>query len=97
MTFLVFSVLPAPDSPLITWLATFDWSGIACLRYEDALVFSLFDEVVESLVSHGKYMRSSIFATLSLVHLDVFIRVDRDGAVRIDRDEEKPGVGLQIS
>jgi hypothetical protein len=63
-------------------------------RYEDALVGALLDQIPESMVCHGKDMRLGLLSAPAAVHVDVFSRVDGQGAVRVDCDQEQAGVGL---
>jgi len=93
MTFLVFSVFPAPDSPLLLLATTV--RGDRCdLRYEDALVGAFIDEIPEGLVGHGEYVGLRLFSTPPSVHVDVVSRVYRQRAVRVDGDQKEPGVRL---
>lgn len=78
MTFLVFSVFPAPDSPLYFHVnqcqRIYD---VRTLRYKNALVLALFDQVPECLVCHGEDVRSRLFPAPSFVHFHIFAGVDR--------------------
>lgn len=94
MTFLVFSVLPAPDSPLIEVLAK---TGTWCeghLRDENALIFPLPDQIPEGTIGHGIYVRLCVFPAAPLVHLHEFASVNRQRTVRVDSDQKQARVRL---
>jgi hypothetical protein len=93
MTFLVFSVFPAPDSPLR--VVSEDSVRLeADLRNQDALVLAFVDEVAESLVGHCEDMRLRLLATSAPVHVDVLTRVYGQGAVWVDGDQKEARVSL---
>ena len=97
MTFLVFSVLPAPDSPLIEALAK---TGNWCERHvrdENALIFPLPDQIPEGTIRHGVYVRLCVFPATPLVHLHKFASVNRQRTVRVDRDQKQARVRLARS
>lgn len=78
MTFLVFSVFPAPDSPLYFHVSQCQRiHDVRALRYKNALVLALFDQVPECLVCHGEDVRSRLFPAPSFVHFHIFAGVDR--------------------
>ena len=85
MTFLVFSVLPAPDSPLTLGQLLFV-DGYGILRDKDTLVLPLIYKVSKRSVCHGKDMGLYIFATLTFVHPHEVAAIYRQWAVRIDSD-----------
>jgi hypothetical protein len=95
MTFFVFSVLPAPDSPLRR-VSGGQRGAVANLRYEDTLVGAFVDEVPEGLVSHGEDVGFCLFTPTPTVHVDVLPRVDGKWAVGVDCDQEQARVGLCI-
>ena len=95
MTFLVFSVLPAPDSPLFPCqlgLKLDESSGD--LRHENTLVLAFLNHVSKRLVRHGEYMRSRFLLASSLVHLHIFAAVNRQWAVRINCYQEQSRICL---
>ena len=66
MTFLVFSVFPAPDSPLfISTIKNYD------RRDKDRLIFAHFQHIVEGNVRGCKDMRFRITSTLFFVQVDI--------------------------
>ena len=86
MTFLVFSVLPAPDSPLIEALAK---SGHRCerhLRDKNTLIFPLPDQIPEGTIGNGVYVRLCVFPAASLVHFHELASVNRQRTVGVDGD-----------
>ena len=93
MTFFVFSVLPAPDSPL---------ERVSCeqvqpalhLRYENTLVGALIDQIPEGLVSHGEDVGFCLFTATPAVHVDILPCVDGKRAVGVDGDQEQAGISL---
>lgn len=94
MTFLVFSVLPAPDSPLqmIRWC----WlKKCVNLRYENTLVCAFLNQISKGMVGHCEDMRLGLFPTPSTVHVYVFSRVNGQWAVWVDCDQEQAGVSLE--
>jgi hypothetical protein len=93
MTFFVFSVLPAPDSPLQK-ISSSLCDTSANSRHENALVGALLDEVPERVVCHGEDVRLGLLSAPAAVHVDVFPRVDGQRAVRVHGDQEQSGVGL---
>jgi hypothetical protein len=93
MTFFVFSVLPAPDSPL-QQVSRSSCHPCANSRHEDALVGALFDQIPERMVGHGEDVWLGLLSAAPPVHVDVFSRVDRQRAVRVDGDQKQAGVGL---
>jgi hypothetical protein len=76
MTFFVFSVFPAPDSPL--WSVSLDQfqKELGNLRHEDTLVLAFFDKIAEGLVSHRENVRLCVLSTPSSVHVDIFACID---------------------
>lgn len=95
MTFFVFSVLPAPDSPLLQFSEIHRWSQLHS-RYENALIGAFIDQTSKCLVCHGEDVGFGLLPTPSAVHVDVFSRVYRQRAVRIDCDQEQSRVCLPI-
>jgi hypothetical protein len=85
MTFFVFSVLPAPDSPLER-VSCEQVQDASHSRYEDTLVSALIDEIPKGLVSHGEDVGFCFLTPPPTVHVNVFPRVDGKGAVGIDGD-----------
>lgn len=79
MTFFVFSVFPAPDSPLSDGLGS---QKIPCSRNEDhvrykyTLILTFLHKTPEGLVCHGEDMRFRIFSALTFVHLNILIGID---------------------
>lgn len=97
MTFLVFSVLPAPDSPLIEALAkTWNWRE-RHLRDQNALIIPFSDQIPEGTIGHGVYVRLCVFPAAPLVHLHIFASVDWQGTVRVDSDQKQARVRLVAS
>lgn len=95
MTFFVFSVLPAPDSPLFPCQLGFELGGSARnLRHENTLVLTLLDQISKCLVCHGKDVGSRFVPASSLVHLHILATVNRQWAVRINCYQEQTRVCL---
>lgn len=86
MTFFVFSVFPAPDSPLKLMLLPQrkKLSKGEIVRHKYTLILSFFHEVAKSLVCHCKYMWPCVFSALALVHLHVFVCVNWEGTIWVD-------------
>lgn len=97
MTFLVFSVLPAPDSPLIEALAKIGNWCEGHLRDENALIVPLPDQIPEGTIGHGVYVRLCVFPAAPLVHLHKFASVNRQRTVRVDGDQKQARVRLMRS
>ena len=65
MTFFVFSVLPAPDSPLCCSVSTGNVGRLqADVRDQDALVFALFVHADPGTLSYCEDMRSILVPAL---------------------------------
>lgn len=94
MTFLVFSVLPAPDSPLFSYQLGPKFEESCDLRHEDTLVLALLNHVSKRLVRHGEDVRSRLLPASSLVHLHILATVNRQWAVRINCYQEQTRVCL---
>lgn len=78
MTFFVFSVFPAPDSPLHGYqdICHLVAQVRTHLRDEDALVFAFFHQIAECFICHGKDMWPCLLSAATFVGLDVFVGVD---------------------
>jgi len=88
MTFFVFSVFPAPDSPLQSVSTTGKYNCNVNSRHENALILALVDQVPEGLICHGEDVRFRLLSTSSPVHVDVLSRVYGERTVRIYCDQE---------
>ncbi|KAI1635838.1 hypothetical protein F4809DRAFT_650910 [Biscogniauxia mediterranea] len=55
---------------------------------QDALIFPFINEVTECFIGHGEYVRLHIFSVPALVHVDIFVRIYRQGAVGLVPDVE---------
>jgi hypothetical protein len=93
MTFLVFSVLPAPDSPLLLSVMRYGHCG-SNLRHENTLVLAFVDQIPESLVGHCEDVRFRLLPTPAPVHVDVLARVYGERAVWIYCDQKETRVSL---
>lgn len=98
MTFLVFSVLPAPDSPLYKGKGGSDQPTASQLRRrrksidvrdEHALALAPFAHTDPGPLGDGEDMGCVVLPLAIAILLDVGVRVDRQCAVRIDGDEEE--------
>jgi hypothetical protein len=96
MTFLVFSVLPAPDSPLLLLSVLSYGDCRSSLRHEDTLVLAFVYQIPERLVGHREDVRFRLFPTPSPVHVDVLARVYGQRAVGIYRDQKETRVSLSV-
>lgn len=74
MTFFVFSVLPAPDSPLET-MSTLEDHKDEYARNENALVFPLLAHAHPSSFSHSEDVRGVLVAPLQTILLNNRVRV----------------------
>ena len=88
--FLVFSVLPAPDSPLSIERRKEERRG----RDEHGLVLAVSDEVTVGLISDGEDVGSELLTALTSVELDHLISVDGEALVRVKSNAEKARVSL---
>lgn len=76
MTFLVLSVLPAPDSPLRTWVTGRPIGRGNDVRDEDTLVLSLFSHIDPCTLGDGEDMGRILIATLASILVNDGIRVE---------------------
>lgn len=95
MTFFVFSVFPAPDSPLKRISDRLCLEGRENVRYQNTLIFALLYQVSKRTICHCVYVGLGVFPTSPFVHLHGFIGVDRKRTIRIYCDQEQAGVGLK--
>lgn len=98
ITFFVFSVLPAPDSPLCMHVRR---TSMCCrlghhenLRHENTLVFALFNQITECLIGDCEDMRSGFLPAPALVHPHVFVRIDGQRTIWIHCDQKEPRIRL---
>lgn len=59
---------------------------------ENTLVLSFTYEVSKRLVGHSENVRFRVLAAPALVHVDIFVGVDGERAIRVDRDQEETRV-----
>lgn len=91
MTRFVFSVLPAPDSPLpVRHSAAPLYS-----RNEKTLVLLCVEHVAYRAVCDRKNVRRIHVTSLVAVRLDRRVRIYRQHMVRVHRHQEEAGVGLR--
>ncbi len=64
------------------------------LRNQDALVFSLLDQIPKCTVSHSIYVWFGIFSATALVHLHVLVGIDWQRTVWINSDEKEARISL---
>jgi hypothetical protein len=89
ITFFVFSVFPAPDSPLL--LA----GDCKNSRNEDGLIFAHFEHVMERDVGGGKDVRFCVSTTFFPIQFDIICTVDWYISVWIDSHQKQTRVGLR--
>lgn len=95
MTFLVFSVLPAPDSPLFPFQLGLKLDkSTGDLRHKNTLVLAFLNHVSKRLICHGKDMWSRFLPASSLIHLHIFGAVNWQWAVRINCYQEQTRICL---
>jgi hypothetical protein len=102
MTFFVFSVLPAPDSPVmsIDWFslsARIFLSVFCCKTFADFSKSPTFHHVSVRLVTGGEQMWRHFVAAFAHEHCRHRVRVDGQTFVRVDDDYEQARVGLSGS
>lgn len=83
MTFLVFSVLPAPDSPLDISLEILSYS-----RNEDTLVLPFFSDLLPRTLCDCEDVRRVLLSPLRPVLCNDLGRVDRQWSIRVEGDEK---------
>lgn len=87
MTFFVFSVFPAPDSPLCRNVSTGRMvRAVTNVRDQDALVFALFVHADPSTFGYCEDVRGILVPALVSVLFDNRISVERQLSIRVDCD-----------
>lgn len=88
MTFFVFSVLPAPDSPLVQGQRRHSSQSSFDIRDQDALALTLLANLLPCAFCNGKDVWSVLFSPLCAVLRDDLGGVDGERTVWVERDEE---------
>jgi len=89
MTFFVFSVLPAPDSPLFAGLLRARMFSGVYLRNQDGLIGSISEHVSVCGICNGIYMWRCFIALLVFVRCHELISVDLKLVIWIHCDQKK--------
>jgi len=94
MTFFVFSVLPAPDSPLYDRSVGILQAKKLHPRDQYTLILSLINQATKGTIRHGEDMWFCFISASTSVHCHVFIGVYWQWAVRVNGNKEQSGIRL---
>ena len=84
MTFLVLSVLPAPDSPLKGGQERTMGVWRRSIRDQDTLILALFTHVNPGTLSHGEYVWRVFITALSPILMNDSVGVKRKSLIWVD-------------